>query len=204
MIPTRIGQRSPGGYFVGINRIRNDCYAVIISPNYTQTQVKAKTSNTFTINTQSVNDGLSNTLVMDSDEHPAAQYCLGLVVDKCNDYYLPSIAELELSYRNLKPGTELNYIRPNGKILHNASEIQLGLVPTRIEYTTATPTQTLVTAFCAGNSEALSEKCYFSSTETLSNTSYLLVQNFSHGNHYWGGKTCMYHVRAVRRILITD
>ena len=110
MIPTRFGQQTPGGYFAGINRIKNNCYAVVVSPKCTETVLAKKTTCTATPGTQSVNDGLSNTLAMDSTEHPAAQYCLSVVVDKCNDYYLPSKCELELCYRNLKPSNSENFI----------------------------------------------------------------------------------------------
>ena len=206
MIPTRIGQQTPGGYFVGINRIKNNCYAVVVSPKCVETVLASKTTCTATPNTQSVNDGLANTLAMDSNEHPAAQYCLSVVVDKCNDYYLPSKCELELCYRNLKPSNSENFIGSDNYVFNQLSHLpgaNLHAVPTGNPYTLTDPTQTIVTKFVTKNAEAFNTDTYYwSSTESRMYTTLSGYQHFSDSSQLENIKTNIADVRAVCRICI--
>ena len=208
MIPTRVGQKSSGGYFAGINRIRNDCYAIIVAPKCTETDLMLKTTLTATPATQSINNGLSNTLAMNSVEHPAAQYCLGLVVDGCNDFYLPSTCELELFYRNLKPLDSKNYVLAEIHIdghLHHANGSNLFSIPIGSAYTDLIPACTIVTGFIS--SESFNTNPYYfywASTEIVSNTAASGVQLLFNGCQYCHGKFHVGRVRAVRRILLTD
>ena len=206
MIPTRVGQRVPGGYFAGINRIKNSVYAVVVSPRSTETTLQYKTENSFTPNTQSVNDGLSNTLAMDSNKHPAAQYCLRVVVDKCNDYYLPSMCELELCYRNLKPGNSENFIRADSKLrkpLQYANGTNLFSIPTGKPYTITDPAQTIVMEFVTSNAGAFDiDDLYLASTEYSSKLLWTVFQYFEVGEQSAQLKFFNTRVRAVRRILM--
>ena len=44
MIPTRVGQKSEGGYFTGVIRVGNSAYAIIVSPKHTEVKkVRFKT-----------------------------------------------------------------------------------------------------------------------------------------------------------------
>ena len=147
MVPTRIGQQVPGGYFVGINRIGNNMYSVVVSPEYTEIKLQWKTTNTFTRNTHSKSNGLSNTQAMYSDTHPAAAYCVGLEVNGCNDLYLPSINEMESCYRNLKPSTSENAVRQNTPT-QSAAGVNRSSIPSGNAYTLTTPRQTIATPFC--------------------------------------------------------
>ena len=206
MIPTRVGQQVPGGHFAGINRIKNSVYAVVVSPRSTEATLPYKIENSFTPNTQSVNDGLSNTLAMDSNKHPAAQYCLRVVVDKCNDYYLPSMCELELCYRNLKPGNRENFIRDNGKLskpLQYANGTNLFSIPTGKPYTITEPSQTIVLEFVTSNAGAFDfDDLYWASTEFSLIPKLTVFQDFEFGNQNAQLKFFNTRVRAVRRILI--
>ena len=204
MIPTRVGQRITYGHFVGFNRIKNNCYAVVVSPKCTEYEHQLKTTHTHTPATHSVNNGLSNTLAMDSNEHPAAQYCSS--VDNCDSYYLPAMNELELCYRNLKPNNNVNYIGPENywyKPLHLATGTNQSSIPTGKPYTTIKPAQTIVTAFVEKSSEAFDSKTYYwSSTEVCSNSSFTLIHYFYNGRQCWDLKNAVYGVRAVCRICI--
>ena len=206
MIPTRIGQRVPGGHFAGINRIGNSVYAVVISPEWTETALPCKIEWSSTPNTQSVNDGLSNTLAMGSIPHLAAQHCLGLVVDGCNDFYLPAMSELELCYRNLKSDASENYVTSGnriGKPLHNANGTNLFSVPTGKPYTLTDPTQTIVTAFVNRNTYSVDQfQWHWTSTESVTKPSCSIALSLIGGTHTWDFKDRVHKVRAVRRICI--
>ena len=49
-------------------------------------------------------DGLANTkkLVKNKADHPAAQFCADLVIDGCNDFYLPARHEARLLFASAK------------------------------------------------------------------------------------------------------
>ena len=206
MIPTRIGQRSPGGYFAGINRIGTNCYAVIVSPKWTESNRSWKTNYKLTPNTRLVNDGISNTNAIEPSKHPSTKYCLGLVVDGCDDYYLPSLNELELCYRNLKPETCENAVFSRsvfGEQVHDYCGTNLSSVPSGSAYTLTNPLQTVVTAFCSRNNESFSNTVYWTSTESSTYTNTSLIQHFSNGGQHQSGKTNVYRVRGIRRILLS-
>ena len=201
MIPTRIGQKQPGGRFTGINRIGNDVYAILIAPKWTEANLTWKSNNDAIPNTRSKKDGLLNTRVMDAPDYPAAQYCLGLGVDGCNDYYLLASNELEMCYRNLKPVAGGNSVSESNKI-HPANGINRSSIPTGRKYTNTNPEQTIVTAFCAGNSEAFERDWYWTSTSLPVSARYSFFQYFGHGNQNWQYKFECSIVRAGRRIHI--
>ena len=172
MIPTRVGQRVPGGVFAGINRIRSNAYAVVVSPKWSEHFLQWKSSDTFTANAQSINDGFSNSNAMNTHDYSAAQYCLGLTIEHCNDFYLPSINELELCYRSLKPVSRRNFTCLDSRFskpLHRASGTNVCSVPTGNPYTNTNPAMTIATAFTARSAEAFDTYIYYwSSTETSS------------------------------------
>ena len=207
MIPTRVGQKFSGGAFVGVIRESDECYALIVAPGCTETTgIPFKTSKTATPNTQSVNNGWTNTRAMNNDSHPAAQYCCILTEGGYTDWYLPSRDELELCYRYLKPGTDYNTTYAAGNFSGNlglANGTNPNSVPAGATYTLTNPAQTAVIAFRTGGVEAFNSAYYWTSTEYSATTSNTLFQNFGYG--YYGNfcKTCTrYKVRAVRRVLI--
>lgn len=204
MIPTRVGQRAPGGRFAGIMRISNRVHAIVIAPKWTETHCIWKTNNSLTTGPCSRNDGLANTRAMDPSKHPAAKYCLGLGVDGCNDYYLLSYNELEVCYRNLKPTPYENFtkefksFKPPLTIVPgvNRSSIPLGKA-----YSETNPKQTIVTAFCDGNTESFDSSWNWTSTE-FSGHNVALIWLFFNGRHHTVYKTGEAIVRAARRIYI--
>ena len=148
MIPTRIGQRAPGGRLAGIIQCGREIHAIIIASNaYCAEGLKVKTTATETPSAHSKNDGFANTIIMNNDEHPAAQYCSSLVVDGCNDFYLMAANEIEVCYRNLKPSALRNEIEDTGEVNRNS-------IPRGAEYTLDWPTKTVVTAFQTYSYEA--------------------------------------------------
>lgn len=208
MIPTRIGQRAPGGRFAGIMRIGKRVHAIVIAPKWTETYCFWRTNNSLTTGPCSRNDGLANTRAMDPSEHPAAKYCLSLGVDGCNDYYLLAYDELEVCYRYLKPGLCKNFVNwaslnkflktpESGFKLPNQSSIPLGNV-----YTDTNPKQTVVIAFCKRNSEAFNNGWYWTSTASSEIATRALTWGFIEGVYYEGYQHSEALVRAARRIYI--
>lgn len=207
MIPTRVGQRVLGGYFAGMNRIENHCYAINASSKTTETNLPVKCIESRTPNTHSVSDGFSNTLAMNNFEHPAAQYCLNLDLDACNDFYLPSRDELELCYRNLKPVNYRNAVySTNLEYLGKVNGTNCNSIPVSVAYTETTPAQTLVVSFKTGSSESFSSTSYVSSTEY---SLFSLTIKAIGSRDFVNGRQSMYKntdnyciVRAVGRIQI--
>ena len=208
MIPTRVGQRFRGGSFAGVIREGNVCYALIVAPECTETTgIPFKTSDTATTETQSVNNGQTNTSSMNDATHPVAQYCLALTEGGYTDWYLPSRDELELCYRYLKPTTDNN---ATGLITSTAGNLNKNhgknpnSVPVGDLYKSANPSQTAVIAFRTGEVEAFNtDRYYWTSTEYSASTFRVLVQCFISGYQGWSIKLNPHHrVRAVRRVAI--
>ena len=201
MIPTRIGQVLHGGTFTGFNRIQNNVYAIFVAPKHTERRLQQKTSKRKTRNTTSLNDGWSNTTAMNTTEHPAAQHCLHLTVNDCNDWYLPSKNEMELCYRYLKPSTALsnvqNYIlHPSGYKLNRPN---LSSIPSVWNYDQYKPCQTDTFAFRTGSCETFNPGWYWTSTENSALCTTALTQSFLNGEQCQGNKTFVFRTRAVRR-----
>ena len=207
MIPTRVGQKCEGGYFTGVIRIGSTCYAIIVAPKSTQvTGLPFKTSVDATANTQSVNDGWTNTNSMNNSSHPVAQYCRNIASGGYTDWYLPSRNELALCYRYLKPTTDNNatgLTRMLGNGTPTCGE-NPNSVPAGVANTTTNPAQTTVTTFQSGSVAAFdTDTYYWTSTEYSSYTSRTLVHHFNLGRQPTSGKTITGNkVRAVRRVAI--
>ena len=205
MIPTRIGQKFEGGYFAGVIRVKDCAYAILVAPKSTECSVQFKTTYSSTSGIQSVNDGWSNTNAMNDVEHPVAQYCRNLTVDRHTDLYLPSRDELELCYRNLKPTARQNATYTAGTFDGNlglATGTNLNSIPAGSAYTATNPTQTIVTAFQTGSVEAFALDYYRTSTESSSTASGSLVQDFANSDNGWVGKTGVIIARGVCRVPI--
>jgi hypothetical protein len=118
--------------------------------------------------------------------------------------------ELELIYRNLKPGSEANSVSsysgsfPGGAHVpgYNPSSDPAGTA-----YTSTSPAQTNVTAFHAGQGQDFSFTNYITATERDATTNW--IQAFlgsSAGRQFSenGNKTSTaYAVRPVRRLILT-
>ena len=205
MIPTRIGQKFEGGYFAGINRVRDCAYAILVAPKSTECSIPFKTHWGGTPGAQLVNDGWANTNAMNDSAHPAAQYCRSLTVGGHTDLYLPSRDELELCYRVFKPTNRSNTTYTAGTFPGNlrlANGTNLNSIPTGAAYTEINPARTIVTAFQTGGIEAFAVEWYWTSTESSSYANGSLSQNFSNGNQGWNDKANVGRVRSVRRVPI--
>ena len=124
LTPVNYGDAYQGGYYVGRITMSGNRYAIVVAPASAETTLAATTSNTGTLSTgaKSLFDGAANTndLILNSTTFwPAASYCYNLVLNGYSDWYLPSLMELELAYRTLKPTDATNY-------LTEASDVSLG------------------------------------------------------------------------------
>lgn len=160
-------------------------------------------------------DGLTATgAAMDASNpatnFPAASYCSGLSHDSdgASDWYLPTLDELELVYRNFKPSTESNLVYLEGGSTFPTANVGKGYNPssdpTGSEYTTNSPSQTGLSAFQSSAAQALSG-AYWTST-TFDDGHFIWIQNFDGdlaGNQAADSSYSTYSVRPVRRLVLS-
>ena len=193
-----IGQFYQGGYFAGyISQTANSTatHGLIVAPKETgeSSSLQWKTTTTTTSGTSSEYDGAANTASMSNANHPAANYCAGLTIDGYSDWYLPAPYELEIAYYNLKPTTESNDTNDGGNPYS---------VPERTEeYTAGNPTQTSVSIFQSGGSQAfVTASEYWTSMQEGATFSYLFF--FEDGSLDTGANTESLYVRAFRKFAL--
>jgi hypothetical protein len=153
-LPTVPGTPYQGGYYVG-RMTQTDpatgqlaTFALIISPKSSGENLKEWGSTT----PNSQTDGRANTLATSGQ---AAAWAKSLTIGGYSDWYIPSIMELEMLYRNLKPTNDLNYTNFGQNTIS---------VPTTGNYTAVNPAQTTVTQFMSGGTEAFGDNFYYSSS----------------------------------------
>jgi hypothetical protein len=196
------GTPRAGGFFVGVMTYSDGDYELIDAGKSSETRLTLKTTNTVTSGTYSDGDGLANSTAMNSDGHPAAQYCLTYAGGGQDDWYLPARDEQELRYRRLKPsvyGNSTGARDGGGNVGDNANSN-----PPGASYTAGVPGQTESTAFRAGGAEALNSpwEYYWTSTQYAPTAGRCWVQNYTDGrqeNYYLGS---LFWVRPVRRLKI--
>jgi len=165
-----LGEATGGGYFAGyISHSANGIatHALIIAPAETGA-------------------GISTFL--------AAQFCIGLSIGGFTDWYLPSLSELGIAYRNLKPTTQTN------STFYGVNQYSVPL--SNSNYSSGTPSQTALTLFQSGNAQAFMANGHWTSTyDSLFNNTHRL--SFSNGESPAvspSGNTGS--VRAFRRIAL--
>jgi hypothetical protein len=210
-IPAVIGEEFGGGYFAGYishTADGNPTHALIVAPRATgatgtgytlTTNLAWKTANTTTAGASSTFDGVANTAAIVTAgiaDHPAAQFCKNLNIGGFTDWYLPARLELDIAYFNLKPSTGNN---DTNRGSNNYS------VPKRlVNYTSAYPTQTKLTAFNT-SAQAFAANTHWSSEDGGVTSAWFF--GFGDGSQYnslsFGlTKAATYGVRAFRRIAL--
>ena len=207
---TAIGSNVSGGFYAGKVTIGANKYYIMLGPSTTQNYLAWSTINQSVASTSLV-DGFSNTTTrLNSATYPAAQYCTSLATGGYTDWYLPARDELEICYRNLKPGTGQNLTtpRPNTTQAPNGGGGNHGQnsnsFPTGAAYTTTNPAQTTVSAMQTGQPNALIVSPvdeYWTSTD--GNGSYgSWVQSVGTGGQNVVNRTSSKRTVAVRRVLV--
>ncbi len=200
-------------------------HRVIVAPKASgeNAGIALKSANTaFPVACQTLTEGLAATQAMrDADTstvYPAAHWARNLNIGGRTDWYIPARDELELCWRNLKPGTNNNYATAdrgasafnyanNGSIGDTSAShgVNNNSSPTGAAYTTANPAQTAATAFQSGGAEAFEfgSTYYWSCSDYSASSAWFQNWGSSNpGNQNSFSKQSTYRVRAVRRSII--
>lgn len=192
-----IGTAMAGGFYAGRIRIDGQAFALIVAPKAEgqQEDVQLFPRAKDVPAAASWNDGLANTKALAEAGSGLAQWALGLQIGGFDDWYLPSLDELEIIYRNLKPTSEENYV-------YNRSGLNLSAIEPTRPYTLDNPAQTQADAFKEGSAEAFDDRWYWSSTKHASDSYCAWYQDFGNGLQGYDGVYYDYRARAVRRLHI--
>jgi hypothetical protein len=194
-IATAFGTILEGGFYAGRVRLTDGEYAIIVAPKAAGEHKATPWNKSLksVAGAMSFFDGLANTKAMADAGSKVAQWALDLSIGGFKDWYVPSRDELELCYRNLKPGTEENWCYRGD----NPSS-----VPPGYAYMPEVPAQTEVEVFRDGGTEAFTEEWYWSSTQFAGSEVYAWFQVFGYGSQSNSREVNHYRVRAVRRVKI--
>lgn len=194
-IATAFGSIIEGGFYAGRIRQADGEYAIIVAPKAGGEREDApwNASRRRVEGAMSFFDGAANTKAMSAAGSELAKWAEGLQIGGFNDWYLPSRDELELCYRNLKPGRGENWCYRGD----NPSSVPVGY-----SYMPDAPAQTIVEAFREGGTEAFEEAWYWSSTQSAGYDDYAWYQDFSDGGQDTYRKGDDYRARAVRRLKV--
>ena len=203
--PTVIGQAYGGGFYAGqISTAGNGTadYYLVVGP-----KSSAQSSSTLAWRNTSTNDpagsfsvinGDANTALIVADGnatvYPAAHFCNNLTVGSKSDWYLPSTMETFVLYTHLKPST---YGSMNSGSPNNYS------IPQRTSGFDQTPvvTQTSVTAFQSGGSEAYDNNSYWASNEHSAGP-YAYFLDFDNAQYAADYKANLKRTRGIRRVAV--
>lgn len=192
-----IGAAYQGGFYYGQITIDSLVYNLVLSPRATgevNGPVYKNDALGFTGNT-SANDGKliqQNMVTAGIANFPAQQAVMALSIGGFTDWYIPSKLELEIAYRNLKPGTTSN-VTTSGA---NASA-----VPPTSNYVAATPARTALTDFLTTGTNYLTADFYYSATQGPSGALWVHAKRFTTGADGEDKAEFDYPVRAIRKVL---
>lgn len=189
------GSPAPGGFYAGRIMIAGAAYALVVASKAAGEHADCvwNRSQKVVEGALSYNDGLANTLAMVAAGSALAKWAQELNIDGNDDFYLPSVDELEVIYRNLKPGTQSNS-------LWARSGINVSAIPPTYPYTESLPVQTANELFRTGGAEAFDEVPYWTSTQHASRSDCAWGQYFGYGDQYGWIKSGKLRARALRRL----
>jgi hypothetical protein len=183
-----------GGFYVGRIRQADGEYALIVAPKAEGEHKDAPLGKLKKVSgAMSFFDGRANTSAFAEAGGKLASWALELSIGGFTDWYLPSRDELELCYRNLKPGKEDNYCWRGD----NPSSVPVGYA-----YFPDSPAQTAGAAFKKGGAESFEEAWYWTSTQSAGDDAYAWCQDFYDGDQSYDHKANYCRARAVRRVKI--
>jgi hypothetical protein len=198
----KAGDPLEGGYYAGANIVVDGQeYALIVAPKSQGGEHghSAIISTSTVIHGTTRNDGVTNTeLFLATENSPAADFVSNLSINGFNDWYIPSIDEMEICYRYLKPSTLSNHITSG----LNSNSNPIGEV-----YTSNDPMQTASLIFQAGNNEAFTADndwyIFYNSSTNHQNGN--IFKGMGHGTEYLypGSHHPSTFTRAVRRVPIS-
>lgn len=197
-LPTAPGTPFAGGFYAGLIRKDDQVRAIIVPPKNGGEHPATKWNNAnqkIIVGALSLHDGMANTIAMAEGGSRLAKWALGLRIGGCDDWHIPAQDELEIVYRNLKPGSADNY-------LWGRSGINVSAVLPTYPYTAKWPAQTAAAAFQTGGAEAFDEVWHWTSTQYAGNAGCAWVQCFSGGYQINGRKSLQCRARAVRSVLV--
>lgn len=143
--------------------------------------------------TDSFTNGRANTEAMAAAGSELAQQVLALDIGGFTDWAIPARDVQELQYRHFKPTTEENW--QYGRSGDNPNSEPVGLL-----HTEDSPSQTALTGFQIGGTDAFKPTWYWSSSQRSAYHAFLMY--FVDGNQHNHAKSSELRVRPVRSQLI--
>ena len=133
----------------------------------------------------------------------AAAFCHNLTLGGFTDWVLPSLTQLELCYRALKPTSTATRAGSVPQTIQLPGGVNPYSNPVGAVYLASSPVQTIAVDFMAGGDEAFAATTYWTSTGEAGVGSYAMCQSFSNGYQVDGKKSSAIRVRAVRMVAHT-
>lgn len=195
--PTTAGTVFGGGFYVGRFFLDGVEHALIVAPKKEgqHDDMPWNKSDDLVKGAMSFCDGLANTEAMVKADSDLAKWARALNIEGYADWYLPSMDELEICYRYLKPNTSENS-------LYARSGINVSVFPATYPYSANPAKQTKAKSFRDGGKEEFDTVWYWSSTQHASSSDCAWGQHFVNGSQDSGHEGSSYRARAVRRIKI--
>lgn len=171
----QLGAALEGGVFVGLININGARRGILLPPKsirqYPETIVW-NGSLKMVEDAGSFYDGHGNTIAMAKAGSRLAQWALD------NNMHIPSLDELDVIYRAVKPTDQKN-------ALYARSGINMSAIPPTHPYTADYPKQTTLKSFHAGGPEAFdTHDWYWSSTQHPGDSHFAYAQFFEDGDQH--------------------